>query len=398
MVRSSEIAKKTTDEKDPQKADASSAFLRLGEIMQVKTPDGATAKQARAAVDDTSVSPEGVSIRQETGKSDDEMSGIRRELAESRRETEATRKETDAAFQPQTPYNMSELYADAMNSMREIRTAVVRNLPLDIAPASELVQKIVSQPALIRDTHPLTLGSENEQDYYIFQPIHTMFYALKIGLHMAYRPGQLLNLGLCCLLQNLGMFLIPDDILNKTGPLTAEEISAIRQHPETGRNLLIPFEADYPWLLKTVYQHHERESGQGYPLGIRGDEIMEYAKIIGLCDSYEAMTHKRPHRKAIMQFDSVKQLIESKERLFSPQILKLFLTELTIYPMGSYVRLNNAAIGRVTATNKSQPMRPVIRLLIDGKGHRVTENETIDLAHNNVLTILDVVPEEDIPL
>jgi HD-GYP domain-containing protein (c-di-GMP phosphodiesterase class II) len=163
-----------------------------------------------------------------------------------------------------------------------------------------------------------------------------------------------------------------------------------------GRELLRPYQEDHPWLLKTVYQHHERENGQGYPLGIKGDEITDYAKIIGLCDSYEAMTHSRPHRKAVMQYDSVKQLIESRERQFSPQILKLFLQELTIYPIGSYVKLNNAAIGRVIATNKFQPMRPVINLLIDGKGNRVAVVETIDLARNNVLTILDVVPEEEI--
>jgi HD-GYP domain-containing protein (c-di-GMP phosphodiesterase class II) len=224
-----------------------------------------------------------------------------------------------------------------------------------------------------------------------------MFYALKIGLHMSYTTQQLMELGVCCLLQNMGMFLIPDHIINKRGALTAEEISVIRKHPETGRDLLRPFQADYPWLLKSVYQHHERENGQGYPLGIKGDEITEYAKIIGLCDSYEAMTYSRPHRKALMQFDSVRQLIESKAGQFSPQVLKLFLEELTIYPIGSYVKLNNAAIGRVIATNKSQPMRPVINLLIDGKGNRIYVEETIDLAKNNVLTILDVVPEEDIP-
>jgi HD-GYP domain-containing protein (c-di-GMP phosphodiesterase class II) len=388
MVRSSEIVKKSSEKQGREKVDASSAFLLLSEIMLIKTSDGTADRPPLPAIPDTPVNPvapEIGNIQQEAGKSRDRV-------IETERDAPAA-----VAFNDQTLDKVEDLYSVAKNYMREVRIAVVQNQSLDIAPAFELVKKIVSQPELILNIHPLTIRNESDQDYYILQPIHTMFYALKIGLHMSYTPQQLMELGLCCLLQNIGMFLIPDHIINKRGALSAEEISVIRKHPETGRDLLRPFQADYPWLLESVYQHHERENGKGYPLGIKGDEITEYAKLIGLCDSYEAMTHNRPHRKAIMQFDSIRQLIQSKDGQFSPQILKLFFEELSIYPVGSYVRLNNAAIGMVIATNKSQPMRPVINLLIDGKGNRVVVEETVDLAKNNVLTILDVVTEEDIP-
>jgi HD-GYP domain-containing protein (c-di-GMP phosphodiesterase class II) len=385
MVRSFEVIKKGSKEQGKEKIDASSAFLRLSEIMQVKTSDGTAARPPLPALDEKPVAPT--------------VSNIQQEAEESRNRGIETDRDTPpvAAFNDQTLNRVADLYAAAKNYMREVRTAVVRNQSPDIAPAFELVKKIVSHPELILNTHPLTLGIEDDEDYYILQPLHTMYYALKIGLHESYTAQQLTELGLCCLLQNLGMFLIPDHIIEKRGALTAEELSVIRKHPETGRDLLRPFQADYPWLITSVYQHHERENGQGYPLGIKGGDITEYAKIIGLCDSYEAMTHNRPHRKALMQFDSVRQLIESKEGPFSPQVLKVFLEELTIYPIGSYVRLNNTAIGRVIATNRSQPIRPVINLLFDGKGNRIAVEETIDLSKNNVLTILDVVPEEDIP-
>jgi HD-GYP domain-containing protein (c-di-GMP phosphodiesterase class II) len=159
----------------------------------------------------------------------------------------------------------------------------------------------------------------------------------------------------------------------------------------------LPYQNDYPWLLETIYEHHERENGQGYPQGLKGDKIGEYAKVIGICDSYEAMTHNRPHKKALMQFDSVRQLIESKELLFSPQILKVFLEEMSLYPIGSYVKLNNSAIGRVSQTNRSQPMKPVINLIFDGRGKKAEIGEVIDLAQNYVLNVVDVVAEEDLP-
>lgn len=387
MVRSSEIIKKSSKEQGKEKIDASSAFLRLSEIMQIKTSDGTAARPPLPAPGEKPATPVAPTV-----------SNIQQEAKESRNREMETDRDAPfaAAFNDQALEKAKDLYAVAKHCMREVRAAVVRNQSPDIAPAFELVKEIVSQPELIMHSYPLTLRNEIDQDYYISQPIHTMFCALKIGLHRSYTTQQLVELGLCCLLQNIGMFLIPDHIIDKRGALTEEEISVIRKHPETGRDLLRPFQADYPWLLKSVYQHHERENGQGYPLGIKGDDITEYAKIIGLCDSYEAMTHSRPHRKAFMQFDSMRQLIESREGPFSPQLLKEFLEELTIYPIGSYVRLNNTVIGRVIATNRSQPLRPVINLIIDGKGNRLAAEEVIDLANNNVLTILDTVPEEEI--
>jgi HD-GYP domain-containing protein (c-di-GMP phosphodiesterase class II) len=81
-----------------------------------------------------------------------------------------------------------------------------------------------------------------------------------------------------------------------------------------------------------AYEHHERENGQGYPRGIKGDEICEYAKITGIVDTYEAMTHNRAHRKAIIQNVSIRELILSKNLMFSPKIIKAFIKEISLYP------------------------------------------------------------------
>lgn len=291
---------------------------------------------------------------------------------------------------------VQDVYDTVGNYVRDIRITVRESASVDIAPGLELVRKIVSQPEVLLTIHPLTLRHGDDRDNYIFQPIHTMIYALRLGLHMHYAKESLVELGLSALLQNIGMFLIPDDILYKNSPLTEPEIAVIRKHPETGRDLLLPYRNEKPWLLETVYQHHERENGQGYPQGIKGDAIIEYAKIIGICDSYEAMTNNRPHKKAILQFNSIKNLIGSKEELFSPDMLKLFLEEMTIYPVGSYVKLNNAAIGRVIATNTDLPMKPVIRLIVDGKGDRLSEEEIVNLTESNVLSILAVISENDL--
>jgi len=191
------------------------------------------------------------------------------------------------------------------------------------------------------------------------------------------------------------MFLIPEQIFEKTKRLTAAELAEIQKHPGTGRDLLKTYDAIDPEISRAVYEHHERESRQGYPEGIGNGEICEYAKIIGICDSYEAMTHNRPHKKAMEQYVSVLELAGTKDMLFDPRIVKVFLDVITVYPIGCYVRLNNNAIGVVVSTNTGNPFRPVVRIVRDGQGKRPIGEQTYDLMQTSILNIVTGVKADE---
>jgi len=223
-----------------------------------------------------------------------------------------------------------------------------------------------------------------------------LIYALKIGQGLGYSREQLFELGLSAFLYDVGIFKIPERITKKEGKLTNSEVAIIRKHPEIGRAILSPFKKDYPWLPRVAYEHHERENGQGYPRGLKGEQICEYAKIVGIVDTYEAMIHNRPHRKAITEYVSIRELIFSKSLLFSSEVIKAFIKEISIYPTGSYVSLNNRATGMVIATNEDNPMKPVIKLLFDGKGNVMGKDRIINLSDNPLLHITDSVSEEEI--
>jgi HD-GYP domain-containing protein (c-di-GMP phosphodiesterase class II) len=246
--------------------------------------------------------------------------------------------------------------------------------------------------------YQLTVDYEQESDYYLSSPINVLIYGLKIAQRMEYETSKLIEFGLAALLHDIGMFRIPDNILYKTGILSGDEIDLIKGHPEFAVEMLAPFAAKYPKMIKAIYEHQERANGQGYPRGRRGDEICDFAQIIGICDSYEAMTHHRPHKKPQLQADSIKELIGSRANLFEPRITKMFLDEVSIYPIGSYVRLNNRTIGRVVATNKTNPMKPVVHLIFDEKGIKMDPPQTIDLRNHPVLNIEDSVSVEDLPV
>ncbi len=287
---------------------------------------------------------------------------------------------------------VKELYAEARDYMTEFRQKVLSS-GKGIGPGRSLkrVERIVESPRLIDEMYALTLLFGHADTTFVDHSVNNMVYSLMLGMRMNYPPRKLVGLALAALHHDVGMFLIPEQILNKKQRLNSAELAEIRKHPGTGRNLLEAYDAVDPEISRAVYEHHERESMQGYPEGIGNGKICEYAKIIGICDSYEAMTHYRPHKKAMEQYVSVLELARTKDLLFDPRIVKVFLDVITIYPIGTYVRLNNSAIGVVVSTNPDNPFRPVVRIVRDGQGNKVS-GEQIDLAQTNILNIVTGVP------
>jgi hypothetical protein len=219
--------------------------------------------------------------------------------------------------------------------------------------------------------------------------VNVTIYAVKIGQGAGCREEELPWLALCASLHDLGMLAVPAAVLHKPGPLTAEERAQVRRHPEIGFRVLQALGPAYEAAANVALQEHERDDGSGYPKGLRGEAIHEYAKIIGLADAYEALTHARPYREPLAPSDAVKELIAAERRRFPDAILKGLIRALSTAPVGSLVRLNTHETARVVATNPHFPLRPVVEVVAGPKGEPLDAHRRIDLAANTLLYITD---------
>ena len=121
------------------------------------------------------------------------------------------------------------------------------------------------------------------------------------------------------LLNDIGKIGIPDEIINKKDGLTAEEYDVVKLHPEIGYKILKNITA-MPDLEVGVRWHHERMDGKGYPDGLRGDEIPEYARIISVADAYDAMTSNRSYRGSLPQSVVRSEFVKCSGTQFAPEI------------------------------------------------------------------------------
>lgn len=236
-----------------------------------------------------------------------------------------------------------------------------------------------------------------DSDWLLVHNVHVTFIALILGQELGYDIKMLLKLGLAALLENVGMYKIPESVLEKRGSLDDKEMAMVREHPKNSYEILAQMGDRYQWLAEVAVQVHERTDGSGYPYGLKGGEIYELPSIIGLTDVYMAMITDRPYRDKIVQTDAIKQIVEEGKGEFPAKIRKVFLNRISLFPLNTYVALNNKSIGRVLSTEKEQPLRPTIELLYDSAGGKMERREVVRLSENPLLYITESIHERDLP-
>jgi PAS domain S-box-containing protein len=128
------------------------------------------------------------------------------------------------------------------------------------------------------------------------------------------------GLRMAAAIHDLGKILVPAAILNKSGDLSEHEIAIIRSHPQNAYDILK--DIDFPWpIAETIYQHHERMDGSGYPQGLKGDEILLEARILAVADVFDAITRFRSYRPAIGLGSAMEELKEHRGTLYDTAVV-----------------------------------------------------------------------------
>jgi HD-GYP domain-containing protein (c-di-GMP phosphodiesterase class II) len=148
--------------------------------------------------------------------------------------------------------------------------------------------------------------------------------ACNIGREMGLCEDRLRNLRIAGTLHDLGKFAIPSDILSKPGKLTPQEFALIKTHPQVAYNILEPISLPGN-TAQIILQHHERMNGSGYPQGLKGEEILLEARILGVADVMEAMCSHRPYRASLGLANTLDELTRNEGTLYDAAVVETCL-------------------------------------------------------------------------
>lgn len=292
------------------------------------------------------------------------------------------------------------LYNDIISLIRRIYGAARTGERFGINEGMAIIDRLMESDSDMEALFGIALHQDQDLKrglaYYHTHPVNLAVMAMKLGRQMGLDRKHIREIGMTALLHDIGTVRIPDEILNKSAPLSKVEIEQIRQRPNFSYEILKDFRSEHIYLPETAVQVYERIDGSGYPLGLQRDDIHTYAQIIGLVDVYEALIHNRPQRKKFMHLPAAKEIVKTYKNRFQRNLVKALLSGFTIFPVHTYVRLNSGAIGRVMETYADLPLRPRIQVMFDSQKRRVLMERIINLPDQPLLNIIDFVRESEI--
>lgn len=181
---------------------------------------------------------------------------------------------------------------------------------------------------LVDDETSSQLLKITNHDYYTFTHsvnVGVLSVLLTKELYGNASPHDMHELGAAFFLHDLGKINIPDSLIAKPGLLNEQERLLMREHPRNGFQILSDTNHLSPECKIIVMQHHERNDGSGYPLGLKNDDIHVYGRICSIVDVFDALTSKRPYKEALSLYDALSIMKNQMSHHFSQEIFTDFV-------------------------------------------------------------------------
>jgi HD-GYP domain-containing protein (c-di-GMP phosphodiesterase class II) len=254
---------------------------------------------------------------------------------------------------------------------------------LNLATVTEWVKKTIQMVRERRDHLLRAMEIDGgADDYLISHAVNSTILSIIIGEYLKAPPHRLIELGNACLLHEIGMLKLPVELRRTSKKLTEEERKVISTHTVLGYRILKNISAPENVAMAAI-EHHERMDGTGYPRNLPGEKITEYARIVAVTCSYDAIVSKRPFRVlALDGHSAIKDLLQKNRKLYDDRVLKALVYTLSVYPVGTSVLLSNQSKGVVMKTDPEKPRCPIIRVTIDPDGKKLVGSPLIQTMEN----------------
>lgn len=250
-------------------------------------------------------------------------------------------------------------YMRMVNLVQRVFTSNTTGIGMPVLDLRKQLEKLLNH---LDEYHVLTYRPRQieQQNYIYHSSVLTAVTSYQLAQWCGFPQKDWLPAALAGLFHDIGMVRIDPAILNKPTKLNEAEKKEMQNHTQHGYNLLKNVAGINEGVRLAALQHHEKMDGSGYPLGIKGDKIHPYARLVAVADIFHAMTLKRSYRDSISPYLVLEQIESESFGKLDPVYVRTFIEKATRFHNGMVVRLSNGRLGEIVFTDRNNPTRPLI--------------------------------------
>jgi HD-GYP domain-containing protein (c-di-GMP phosphodiesterase class II) len=270
------------------------------------------------------------------------------------------------------------IHQEALATAQSVFDGVGRGAVLNSASAKRAVTSLLGSVARSPEANLLLTQMRRFQNDLFTHSVNVCVLSLVVGTLEGF-AGEISELGLGALLHDVGQVRLPRNLIRKKDIFTDQERRLMEQHPALGGAIIEHAESIPSTVKHIVLGHHERLNGRGYPLKARGQTISQLSQIVAITDAYDAMI---TGRNGVLQqpIDVLRELyLEANAGAFDRELVEKVIRSLGVYPVGSLVELNTGERGIVLAANRSDTLKPTIRLVLTRDGLPLSRGPIVSL-------------------
>ncbi|MBE0478640.1 HD-GYP domain-containing protein [Candidatus Aerophobetes bacterium] len=274
-------------------------------------------------------------------------------------------------------------YEESVSKMEDIFEAVLKGASFSPESVHSIVHRLIERTIKDESTLRGLFNIKTYDDYTFHHSVNVALLGLLMGKRLGINGELLSLLGEAALLHDIGKIMIPEQIITKPDSLNPTEWEIISRHPVLGAEILSSIPGVSPITPRVALEHHIRCDGSGYPsLKVRRNDN-HFTQIVSICDFYDALTTIRPYRTPMFPHQAILLMLHRGKNYFNMILVKLFISVVGFFPVGTVVRTNRREVGMVTEANPDEPLHPVIKILEDEQGRKPSREPLVDTSEKN---------------
>ncbi|MFZ5965784.1 MAG: HD-GYP domain-containing protein [Bacillota bacterium] len=277
--------------------------------------------------------------------------------------------------------NFKLKYENNIFTMKEVINDLVTGKGLNVNRVQDIANSIFGELKQVKYLIKYLRNLRKTDDYTCMHSINVAFYGMLIGKWLKLPEKEIKEIIKAGLLHDIGKTKISMEILNKKERLSPLEYEEMKNHTIYGYEIIKGNNEISEEVKRAVLMHHERENNSGYPIGVKGESIDTYSKIIAVADVYDAMTSDRVYKKRSTPFDAFRMFEIEGKSLFDVKVVRTFITNIAPYYTGLCVQLNTGEYGEIAYIPPHNITKPVICMRAD----------FIDISERNDLRIVSLL-------